>query len=233
MTTTTSSDNNSSASSSSHKEPSLGPACLVVAILCLAGGSAICAFASFFLFGNQPPIAIKAIEKQLIPWIENSHLAPADKESIIEQLDGLIVQIDSGSVDAKQLTRLHNCLQDNPVILWGEIQSIENQASGTGMTETELEGLKRTNQRLLRMAAERKLGRSDLEYAIQLISSVRKEGDTLEVNKNLTAEQIQGYVKRVEPLLNRSEVPNEPFEKTPAEAFAILLEAALKVPKQN
>lgn len=213
-----------------HKEPSLGPACLVVVILALAGAAAVCGIGSWFVFRDQPALAVKAIQKQLIPWVEGSQLAPADKESIVTQLDDLVGKIDSETITRQQLSRLHNCLQDNPVILWGGIQSIESQAASTGLNETEIEGLKRNNQRLLRMATERKMGRNDLEYTIQHLSVVRKEGDTLEVKTDLTAEQIREFVKRCETLLTRSKIPNEPYEKTPAEAFAILLDAALQVP---
>ncbi len=213
-----------------HKEPSLGPACLVVVILALAGAAAACGIGSWFVFRDQAALAVKAIEKQLVPWVEASQLSPADKASIVGQLDELVVKIKSDSISRQQLSRLHNCLQDNPVILWGGVQSIENQATAAGLNETEIDGLKRNNQRLLRMATERKMGRNDLEYTIQQLSSVRKEGDTLEVNTGLTAEQIREFVKRSETLLTRSKIPNEPYEKTPAEAFAILLEAALKVP---
>ena len=214
-------------------EPSLGPACLVVAILGLAVGSAACGLGSWFVFRDQPALAVKAIEKQLIPWVEGSQLAPADRASIVKQLEKVVDDIQAGAIDKRQLSRLHNCLQDNPVILWGGVQSIESQAKEAGLTELELETLKRTNQRLLRMATERLMGRNDLEYTIQQLSEVSKQGDTLQVNSNLTADQIRSYIKRVESLLVRSKVPNEPFEKTPAEAFAILLEAALTVPKNN
>lgn len=211
-------------------EPSLGPACLVVSILGLAGFTAICGIASWFVFANQPQLAKTAIEKTLIPWVETSQLGPNDKESIVQQLDRLTARLDKDELNKQQMTRLRNCLQDNPVLLWGGIQSIENQASGAGLTDTEVETLKRSNQRLLRMATERTLGRNDIEFTIEHLSEVSKSGDSLEVKSDLTAEQIRLYMQRAENLFVRSKVPNEPFEKTPAQAFEILLEAALDVP---
>lgn len=209
-------------------EPSLGPACLVISILGLATFSAICGIGSWIVFSNQPELAIKAIEKQLIPWVEASQLAPEDKQSIAAQLGELQVQLEAGAFDKNQLLRLRNCLQDNPVLLWGGLQAMEKQAPGTDLTETELDSLIRLNQRLLRMAVERKMGRRDLEFTLQEVSQVQGNGSHLEVRYDLNADQIRSYMNRAENLLSRSDIPHEPYEKTPAEAFALLVEAALE-----
>ena len=203
-------------------EPSLGPACMG-----LAAFAAVCGIGSWIVFSNQPDLAVKAIQKQLIPWVETSQLAPGEKQSIVEQLNELVVKVESGSLDKNQLVRLRNCLQDNPVLLWGGIQSIEQQAQATGLTETEIESLLRLNQRLLRMAAERKMGRGDLEFTLQEVSDVRSDGSHLLVRSDLKADQIRSYMRRAEALLGRDNIPNEPYQKSPSEAFAILVEAAL------
>jgi hypothetical protein len=218
---------NSESDASGSREPSLGPACMVVSILGLAAFSALCGLGSWLVFSNQYPIAVKSIEKQLIPWVEGSQLAPDDKASIVSQLESLIGRLESQSIDKSQLVRLRNCLQDNPVLLWGGIQSIEQQAAGAGLTETEVESLIRLNQRFLRMATERKMGRRDLEFTLQELSSVRSDRSTLVVRGDLTAEQIRSFMTRAESLVARANIPNEPYEKTPAEAFALLLDAAL------
>ncbi len=211
------------------KEPSLGPACLVVSILSLAVFSSVCAFGSWIVFSDQYPMAEQAITKQLIPWVETSQLAQSDKESILNQLHELVPLVGERQISKEQLLRLRNCLQDNPVLLWGGLQSILAQAPETELTPTELETLQRIERRLMRMAAEHKLSRRDLEFTLQDISSVRQDGLSIEVNTGLTADQIRVFMKRAENLLNTNEIPNEDFEKTPAETFEILVEKALIV----
>jgi hypothetical protein len=213
-----------------HKEPSLGPACLVVSIVMLAVLSAVCAFGSWMVFSNQSDLAVKAVEKQLIPWIESSQLADQDRTEIISRLQGLVPGLKEGKYNKDQLNRLRNLLQDNPIFLWGGVQAIERQAQTIGLTDPEVQSLIRTNQRLLRTAVDRKLGRSDLEFAIQKIAEVREDGATLEVRSDLTPDLIRGYIQRAETVLKRFEVPNEPFDKTPAQAFDMLLEYALSPP---
>ena len=115
------------------------------------------------------------------------------------------------------------------MLLWGGVQSIIRQAPGAGLTETEQESLQRISERLLRMAVERSLSRRDMEFTIQELSSVREDGLSLEVNNNLTAEQIRLFMKRAESLLESHNIPNEPYDVTPGEAFGLLIEASLDV----
>jgi len=213
------------------KEPSLGPACLVVSILLLATFCAVCGIGSWFMFSDQYPLAEKGITQQLIPWVETSQLAEADKRSIVQQLNGLIPLLQAREIDKQQLTRLHYCLQDNPVLLWGGVQSILIQArESSELSQTEKEACERLTQRLLRMAADRQLGRRDLEFTMQNVSKVREDGASIEVKPNLQAAQIREFMTRAEQLMAKHDVPNEPFDKTPAEAFAMLIDKALNPP---
>jgi hypothetical protein len=71
---------------STPKEPSMGPACLVISILALAVFCAFCGIGSWVMFSDQYPLAEKGITQQLIPWVETSQLAADDKASIVRQL---------------------------------------------------------------------------------------------------------------------------------------------------
>lgn len=209
------------------KEPSLGPACLVVSILGLAVFCAVCGIGSWFIFSDQYPYAEKGITKQLIPWVETSQLDEADKRSIVQQLNALIPLLQAREISKQQLTRLHYCLQDNPVLLWGGVQSILLQAPKLDLSETEQEAVQRISQRLLRMATDRDLSRRDLEYTLQNCSRVRADGASIEVNDDLTAAQVREFMTRAEQLLSQHDVPNEAYDKTPSQAFAILIANAL------
>ena len=220
------------------KEPSLGPACLVVAILSLAVFFAVCAFGSWFMFADQYQYAEPAIKEQLIPYVEQSSLATEDRESILRQLEALLPKIRNKEMDSKQLYRLRNCLQDNPVLLWGVVQSVIAQAQklsvesgggSDGMTAVELEALQRIEGRLLRAAAERKIGRNDLEITLQSCAVLAKDQSGLEVKPDLTPTQIREFMTRAEQLIKNQNIPNEPYEKTPADAFEALINAALEL----
>lgn len=95
------------------------------------------------------------------------------------------------------------------------------------LSETEKDAVQRVSERLLWMAADRQLSRRDLEFTLQNCSKVREDGASIEVKNDLSLEQLRDFMTRAGQLLSSHAVPNEPYDKTPAEAFEILIDKAL------
>lgn len=210
-------------------EPSMGPACLVIVVLTLAVFSALCAFGSFFFFSDQPALAQRGINEQLIPWVETSNLSPPNKREILADLEDAVERVKSRQLTSLQLSRLKNALEDNPVLLWGTVEAVMAQADDAGMPAVEIEAGKRVTQRLLRAAAERKLGRNDLVYTLEGCTHARADGQGLEANSPLTATQIRDFLGRAERFADGMKISTEPYEKSVPEVFRGLIEEALSV----
>lgn len=211
------------------REPSLGPACLVVVILLLAVACIVCAFGSWFLFSDPSAMADKGITQQLLPWVEQSNLPAADKRSILNQLNEVVSLVRSRQLNSRQLNRLKNCLEDNPVLLWGSVNEVQMQATAAGLSEVEVEAAKRTAQRLLRMTRDRQLSRNDLEFILEKCVEQRGGGLGLAVRSPLTAQQIREFSTRGQQLADAAKVSLDAFEQSPAEVFESMLKAAMKV----
>lgn len=210
-------------------EPSMAPALLVICILLLAAGCAFCAFAAFFSFSDQPALAEKGITRQLIPWVEQSNLKPDDKRQILDSLHDCVEQVRSRTLTSKQLSRLKNALEDNPVLLWGTVEEVLAQLDTSTLTDVEKEAAHRVVQRLLRSAAERKLSRNDLEYTLAECVRGRADGMGIETVNPLSPEQFREFIKRAEKMAESGKIPNEPYEKSIPEVFRGLIEQALSV----
>ncbi len=179
------------------------------------------------MFYDQYPMAEDGIREQLIPWVKQSQVATDGKNSIVKQLNDLIPKLQQKTINKQQLLRLRNCLTDNPVLLWGGVQSIVAQSETSELSDVEKQTLERLTQRLMRMATDRELSRNDIEFALQPCAKVREDQMGLEVLPDLSADQIRDFMTRSEQLLNKSQIPNQAYDKTPAEAFEILIDAAL------
>lgn len=210
-------------------EPSMGPACLVIAMLTLAAIMAFCAISSFVMFSDSPALAEQAITKALMPWVESSNLAPEDKRAILSDLQETVEQVKTRTLTSRQMARLKSVLEDNPVLLWGNVEGIMARAKEAGLSDLEMESARRTTQRLLNAAALRKLGRNDLVYTLESCTHPRPDGEGLEVNDQLTAENIRLFLSRAEKFVNGMDVPSEAFEKSVPEVFRGLIDEALTV----
>ncbi len=111
----------------------------------------------------------------------------------------------------------------------GKCRSVMARAKEAGLSDLEIESGKRICQRFLHSAALRKLGRNDLVYALETCTHTRADGEGLEVNDKLSADDIRKFLDRAEKFANKLEVPNEPFEKTVPEVFRGLIDEALTV----
>ncbi len=210
-------------------EPSLGPACLVVVILALAVVCIVCAFGSWFMFSDQPAMAERGIQVQLIPWVQASSLSPEDKASIVRQLEDMTTLVRSRQLTTIQLSRLKNCLEDNPALLWGAVEEILRQGKDVGLTDTELEAAQRTAQRLLRMTAQRKLSRNDMEFALDKCIQRTADRTGIEVVDPLTGEHVREFSKRGQQLADAQKIPFDPYEKRPSQVLEAMLKEALSV----
>lgn len=215
-----------------NKEVPLAPACLVVVIIFSVIMSVVCAGLSWYLNQNQSENAARALREQLIPWVQQSALEPTDKEAISAELNQLAVQMDSKDLNEGELRRLRFCLTDNPVLLWGFVQAAVGKIeSSSELTDIEKEQARLTADRLLRLVAERKLTRSALEFSLQTVTLARSDGSGLVVKDNPTTDDLRTFVKRGAQQADGLQSSKEPYEKSPAQVFHMMIESALEDPQ--
>jgi len=217
-----------------NKEVPLAPACLIVVIFFSVTMSVVCAFLSWYLNQNQSENAALALREQLIPWVEKSALEPTDKETICGELNELARQMDSKELTVYQLTQLRFCLTDNPVLLWGFVQAAVGKIERSSeLTDLEKEQARLTSDRLLRLVDEGALTRSALEFALQTVTLARSDRSGLVVKDNPTLEDLRTFMKRGAELADGLKGSVEPYEKSPAQVFRMMLDRALADPKKS
>jgi hypothetical protein len=211
-------------------EPSLGPACgfffVFFAVIVAFGIIAV----SFWLGTreNQTKAAAKAIRSQLIPWIKDSSLTEQDRESMVERLTDLLVDLDAERLTSDQLRRLSLRLDSQPVFQWGVIEAIEAQAEADKeLSESEKESIRRLCDRLLRSVYEGKMAMTQLSYIVQNVATTERLSQRLNIRQENKAADLRSFWQRAETVCDKLQVSKEPLEKTPSQVLRMMLDEAL------
>ena len=214
------------------KPVTLGPACAVLFLMGALALAVSLVIASWMLMGNQPAMAARAIEEQMIPWVNQSVLAPDDRSEILEELRQLAEQIRTTPPDDRKLLRLKMRIADSPVLQWGTMQILAQKIAQSGLTEEEKQAAVRTNQRLLRAASEGTLGIQQLEFIVQHVTRKEVLSGRLVNLENPSDADLREFLRRGEAFSDTAKISGDPFSKSPAQVFHDLILDALNPPER-
>lgn len=219
-------DSPQSAASDKEEVVSLGPACLVVIIVLLLIVSVGMAAGAVFLMGNQSERAAKAIEQQLIPWVEQSSLAEPDRRDIINDLQAIVFDIEQERFDERQLRRLRLRLEDSTILQWGVIQQLVARSKTMELTDVEKEALEVETSRLFDAACQGKFGMQQMEFLLQKAASKNFKSGRLTLKEDISEADIREFLARSKKQCDDLKIAEDPVRKTIPQAFRDLIEDA-------
>lgn len=210
------------------KDVSLGPACLVVAVIgaiCLSLG--MIAMAAM-MTGSQGRRAAYSVREQLIPWVEQSSLSTTDKQAIIERMTDLSADMEREELTTRQLSRLVIRMTDSPVLQWGVVEQLVAAAKQSdGFIEEEKAEFTSACDRWLRAASEGKLSIQDMEFAVQNVATKDQRSGRLTIRDDVNDERLREFQRRLSTMSDKLVIPKEPFEKSVSQVFLTVIEEAL------
>jgi hypothetical protein len=171
-----------------------------------------------------------ALKTQLIPWIEESSLAEADRQSIIERLNELAADMDAERLTGQQLSRLNFRLSSAPIFQWGAIEEIERQALvSTELSETEKQVISAACDRLLRTTLEGRIAMEQLEFCVQQVANKERKSGRLTARQDLSTAELREFLRRISSVADRVQTSNEPLGKSVSQVFRTMVDDALNV----
>jgi len=183
---------------------------------------------AWWMGGSQHGRAASALRTQLIPWIEKSSLSDVDRKSIIEQLDDLVIDMETEHLTTRQLSRLNFRLSGAPIFQWGAIETIEQQALHCdGLSEAEKVAISTECDRLLRTVLNGRVAMEQLEFALQQVTDKEKLSGRLTAHEHISAGEFQEFLRRIGAVSDRVNTSKEPLEKSPSEVFRMMIDDAL------
>ena len=215
-------------------EPSLAPACgFFFILLCVILSVGMIA-ASYWLGKMQPTLASRALKGQLIPWIKESTLTEEDRNSILERLDEIVVDLDANRLNPVQLRRLSFRLNSNPVFQWGAIEAIQAQSrSNAELSDTEKDSIDAACDRLMRSVLEGTIAIEQISFVVQRVATTERISQRLNVRPENTANDLREFWRRAESVCDRLEVSKEPLHKSPSQVFRIIMDDAMNPPPKD
>lgn len=210
------------------KEPSLGPACGFFFLFACAAISISLIVISWWMGGRQNIQASSAIQTQLIPWIEGSSLADADRQSIIERLHELIADMEAERLSGRQLSRLNFRLSGAPIFQWGVIEALERRAlASTELSEIEKQAMSSACNRLLRTALDGRIAMEQLEFAVQQVATKERKSGRLTIRDEVSTVDLREFLRRITSVSDRVKTSSEPLEQSVSQVFRAMVEDAL------
>jgi len=211
------------------KDVSLAPACLIIVIIgavCLSVGM----IALAALMGtNAGRRAAYSVREMLIPWVEQSSLAPTDIKNIVERLSDLSSDMEREELTNDQLSRLAARLNDSTILQWGVVEQLNLQAhKSNGFNEDEKADFSAECDRWLVAASRGKLSLQDMEFAVQNVATKDPRSGRLSVRDNVSDEGLREFQRRMSTISDKFEIPKEPLNKSVSQVFSNVIDEALK-----
>jgi hypothetical protein len=211
------------------KDMSLGPACLIIAIIGAVLLSVTMIALSAIMGGSQGRRAAYSIREQLTPWVEQSALSPIDRQLIVERLTDLSSDMEREELTPRQLSRLVVRLTDSPILQWGVVEQLIARANASpGFTDDEKQEFSNDCDRWLRAASEGKLSIQDMEFAVQNVATKDQRSGRLSIRENVHDERLREFLRRVDTISDKLGIPKEPFDKSVSQVFLKMIDEALQ-----
>jgi len=209
------------------KDVSLGPACLIVAIFGAVALSVGMVVLAFMMTGSQGRRAAYSVREQLIPWVEQSSLSQPDRVQIVARLTDLSSAMEREELTSRQFSRLALRLMDSPVLQWGVVEQLNQQAQKSEMTAPEKEEFRLACDRWLRAASEGKLSVQDMEFAVQNVATKEQRSSRLSVREDVNEERLREFHRRITAISDKNEIAKEPFDKSVSQVFLSQIDDAM------
>jgi hypothetical protein len=211
------------------KDVSLGPACLVFAVLGAVGLSLLMVVLAFMLSGSQGRRAAYAVREQLIPWVEQSSLSVGDRNAIVERMTELSSRMEREELTSRQLSRLVLRMSDSPILQWGVIEQLASTVrKSNGFPEEERTAFFAACDRGLRAASEGKLSIQDMEFAVQNVAIKDQRSGRLSMRDEVDDDRLREFQRRLSTISDKLGLPKEPFEKSVSQVFLQVIDEAMK-----
>jgi len=187
------------------------PAILAATMLMAIVGFITCGVSTYFLFQKRGELAVRTLEGNLIPSIEQSRIEPDQKAGLVEILKEFSAEIERGNVENWQAAGVMQRLQRMPIYQWGELAAVQAFIESNWESEDRANAIKQIS-RLRRSVELEQATVFDVEDVLSPLHQVDDSAYGRSLIEPLPTDAVAEAVGRATTVANRSDVPDELFE---------------------
>lgn len=211
-----------------------GPGCFPAVI----AGSAIllmlffigCGISTWYLFQQRTELAVRALRSDVIPEVQQSSLPPEEKAAVVQMLEQVVADGESGQLENWQSSGIMERLVRSPILEWGNLVAVEAMVENSeAFSEEERQHAKRQFSRLKQAVEQNEATAVDFHDVLLPVLSEAEPGKRRRLVRDIDAEQLREVVHRAEMVADRSRIPDQDFDVRLSEIIRREIEAGREV----
>lgn len=88
-------------------------------------GFVCCGVSTWVLFQQRTEFAVRTLRGSYLPALQQSWLEPAEKKAVVDRIEALASELETGQYENWQSAGVMQRLQRLPVLQWGELAAVE------------------------------------------------------------------------------------------------------------
>ncbi|WP_164102492.1 hypothetical protein [Candidatus Laterigemmans baculatus] len=172
-----------------------------------------CGISTYFLFQQRTELAIRTLRSDVIPEVQQSSLPPEEKAEIVELLEQVVVDGESGQLENWQASGIMERLVRSPILEWGNLTAVEGMVEhSTELSEEERQHAQRQFSRLKRAVEQNEASAVDILDVLLPVLSEAERGERRKLERDVDAAQLREVIHRAEMVADRGQIPDQDYE---------------------
>jgi hypothetical protein len=214
----------------SDEGPGCLPAFMAVGALLLIGLFITCGIATWYIFQKRTELAIRTLEGDVIPTLQESGLQPSEKAAVLEILQEVVEDGKAGRLENWQSSGIMERLIRAPLLQWGDLETLE--ALVLNHEEFSQDEKADASKQLGRLRRSIELGEAGAVDVNDVLAPIFKPAPATElpkVDRNANAKDLRDCVLRAKLIADRGNVPDASFQVDLAKIIRREVEAGKSV----
>jgi hypothetical protein len=168
-------------------------------------------FSAWLIFQKRGDLAVRTLRATVIPKLEQSRLAPDEKQAVIAELSGLADDIEQGLYENWQAGGVMQRLITSPLMRWDDLQTVQRWAAANLPDEQAQQAELQISRFFRAIELDRVVAR-DMHDVLAPVSGPADSLGFVQVKNELQPEEVLEVVQRAKLVADRAEVPEQNFD---------------------